>query len=54
MKLKLIKLIKDLIDFNKNRKNELNLKQYLVQELNYNEDDADEINSMYINIMKYN
>ncbi len=49
-----IELLKDFLEFNKYRENKLTLAEYLVQELNYSEEEANEINSIYNLKMNYN
>lgn len=48
-----IELLKDFLNFNRYRKNKLTLAKYLVQELNYNEEEANEINRIYNLKMNY-
>lgn len=47
MTTELIELIKDFIAFNKYKTKKIKLKEYLMQELNYCEDDAIDIVKLY-------
>lgn len=50
---KFIYLIKDFIRYNNSSENKLNLKNYMMQILNYDESTANEINNKYNRIMRY-
>lgn len=53
MSTELIELVKDLIDFNSYKEKKYTLKEYLIQVLNYNIEEAEDIVIIYNLEMKY-
>lgn len=53
MTTELIELIKQFISFNSTSEHKISMKEYLIKELNYNEEDANNINEIYNLEMKY-